>query len=556
MRRTWVRELLVMAAAAAVVAPCGAAWAQDKAPAEEEQKAEEAKAKPLLPVAGVLTLGYGDLGLSGNQNTLRRYATPPRLLFIEELSLRSRTGWGSGQGGITLRGVGADDYYYRANADEMFGRLRADAFYSRSRYLPDTPEPQGESERKASGWSLAQRISPSFVIASSYTMEAQTQTFGVPRAAQYQRSRYLDVQAYGKAGRGFVSGGYSSTAFTDRTMVLPSATVEQATLSYIIQATPSVDAGGSYSRTLIRQAALPQATVETAGLMADAALGRFGDLSLDATSETIGNTAPATMAVTRNQGAAARLQKRWTNWNAEVGLRSREIMRLNETRDYVDVPRWVTLDGRLRGRLSRQTRITLKAGSQWLGGAPTAAQEDTRSLYWHRRSNVSARMETGPANATGYLAGSYKVQENAERYARSAASALQAGGTLQLGPKVVAFGEYAFESLKLRTEIADWPTSAMFGPDSQTAVAGLSWTVDPHMWVSATYTDWFVSNDNPLLLPEANIHGRELTLTLRRRFNDGSELGLLVAPLTYKDKVADTLDYRATIVRLSGSTTF
>lgn len=556
MRRTWVRELLVMAAAAAVLAPSGAAWAQDKAPAEEEQKTEEAKAKPLLPVAGALTLGYGDLGLSGNQNTLRRYATPPKLLFIEELSLRSRAGWGSGQGGITLRGVGADDYSYRGAADEMFGRLRADAYYTRSRYLPDTPEPQGESERKASGWNVAQRISPSFVIASSYRMESQTQTFSVPRAAQYQRSRYLDVQAYGKAGRGFISGGYSSANFHDRTAILPSSTVEQATVSYVVQATPSVDAGGSYSRTLIRQGALPQATVETAGLMADATLGRLGNLSLDATSETIGNPASATMAVTRNQGGSARLQKRWAHWNAEVGLRSREIMRLNQTRTYVDVPRWTTIDARLRGLLSSQTKITLKAGSQWLAGSPLAAQEDTRSLYWNRRTNVSARLETCMANATGYLASSYKVQENAERYARSAAGALQAGGSLQLGPKVVAFGEYAYENLKLRTEIADWPTTAMFGPDSQTAVAGLSWTVDPRMWVTATYTDWFVSNDNPLLLREANIHGRELTLTLRRRLHDGSELGLLVAPLTYKDKVVDSLDYRATVLRLSGTTTF
>ena len=556
MRGLFARSLAVLAALAPALVIGSAACAQDAAKASEEKPEEEAKAKALLPVTGRLTLGFGDWGLSRNENNFRRYGTAPRHFFLEELSLRSRSGWGSGQGGITLLGIAADDYSAQGAADEFFGRLRADAFMTRSRYLPDTPEPQPESVRKAAGWNLVQKVNPSFAVASSYTVEDQVQTFAVPRAPQYQRTRYWDVQAYGKAGPGFLTAGYSDTRFNDRTAVQPPTNIEQAAASYVIQAGAAADLGASFARSMIRQPGRSQAFVETASVAAGASLGRLGDLSLDAYNERIGLTAVATSEVSRNRGVSGRLQKRWDNWNVEMGLRSREIKRLNEPRDYVDVPRWLTLDGRLRGRLSRECKITVKGSSEWLGGAPSAAQLDTRSLYWDSRTSASARIEAGPAHANGYVMGSFRVLENSVRYARSEASVFQAGGNLQLNPRVYAFGEYAFEGLSLRTDIATWPTSQMFAPNTRTTVVGVAWTVDPRTWFSATLTDWAVANDNPLHLAEGNIHGRDLALTLRHRFRSGNELGLLVSPLTYRDKVVDTSDYTATVVRVSGTTTF
>jgi predicted porin len=184
------------------------------------------------------------------------------------------------------------------------------------------------------------------------------------------------------------------------------------------------------------------------------------------------------------------------------------------------------------------------------------AGADSRNLLFDARRFAQIRLDGGRTDLNGYFTFTHRTLENDARNVNVNANLITVGGNWEANPALSVFAEYTRENWGGRTEIVDSPTFSTFAPDSNILTLGANYVIDPLTFLSANVTNIRSENDNPLHERDGNFRGTFFTLTARRRLSSTHEVGLVIAPWVYRDRVNGVMDYDARVIMLTGSARF
>lgn len=524
-------------------------------PKYEKLEEETAPLRPPGPL--LLDLGWIDWNVRTNFTKFRQYATPPRGFFLRELRydpLASPQGY---QGLLSLKALFEDDYFSEGRFDYSFGLTRLEGYARRNRYfIPTTPFPIPFSERRIQEGTFKQFLSREVALSLQFSEDDQTQNFESPRPFQVQKIRYSDALVGGKLGNGHIETGFSTWRFYDRTGILRDTRVDRWRILYAWDALPYLGMEGSYSRLWIDQPGALSSEVEALSFAGDLAVGRTTDLSVAWRRTKLALPVVRNAWSREQQIGTARIRQRWGHWSLQFGVKHREVERIRGDQSFVDVPRWLTFDGRLTGRLHKQVRLTLRGSWEDLQSAPPMTTDDPRPLFWGGRKYAQARIEGGNTDVGGYASYTFRRWENDPRGVRVESNAWLVGATWQVTQSLSVFAEYLNESWTGRTASNQFPTLDLFEPNGHITVVGANWVVDARTYLSVQYTEYGTANQNPLRLRDGNTSARLMTVDARHRFPSGHEIGFVIAPWSYSDRIVPQMDYHTTVIMLTGSARF
>jgi hypothetical protein len=172
------------------------------------------------------------------------------------------------------------------------------------------------------------------------------------------------------------------------------------------------------------------------------------------------------------------------------------------------------------------------------------------------RRFAQINLNGGNPELNGYLTWTTSTTENSSRDVRVTASLVTLGSNWEAAPGLSIFGELTRENWSGRSEIVGPPTIGAFAPDANAITLGATWVIDTASYLSANFTNFRTENDNLLLERDGNTRGTFFTLNARRRLASGNEIGLIIAPWYYRDRLRGTMDYDANVVMLTGSARF
>jgi len=529
---------------------------QEPPPKQEETPAQEEAEKPPPYYPLTLELGWGDRHLDGNERKFRQYATPPSGFFVRDLRYAPLAFPGGHRGLLTLKSVGEDDYRADGDLGLFYGRTRLEVFLTRNRFFDTTPILILPSDRTLQEGALKQFLTRDFSLSLRYRMDEQDQFFEPPRAPLHQRTRYSDVVAAGRLGNGQLHVSFADWRYFDRTGTLKDTKVDRWQVRYLWEPLRNFGLEGAFARLSVRQPSVPKGHVEILSLAGDVAAGPATDLLLTLRRDKL--SLPVTQnAYAREQRlVAGRVVHRWNRWSAQMGLSLREAERIRGDQNFVDVPQWLTFEGRVSGRVTRQVRLTVRGYTQNLSDGPPMMTLDPRPLYWDGRRYAQVKIDGGWSEVNGYASWTFNRWENDARAVRLSTYIYAIGGNWQATPALSLFAEWTYEDWTAKSEIADFPILENFAPSSRVIALGANWVIDPQTFVSLGFTEFITSNDNPLQLRDANTRGQFFTLNARHQFPSGQEVGLVIAPWAYRDRVLGTMNYDATVVMVTGSAKF
>jgi hypothetical protein len=500
--------------------------------------------------------GYGDWGLSGNQQKFRQYATPPTGWFLRDFRYAPILRDPSYSAFFHLEGIGQDDYRAETRLASNYGNTRISGFLSQNRFFDPTPVGIPISSRQVNGFSLRQSLNRDFALSMQFRNDVQNKNFAVPYPSLDQTTQYWDAVLGGKLGPGTVRVDYANLHYSDHTGTLVDTTTQTVGVRYLWEPSPTVGIEASTAHAGITQPNAPQNHVDTLALTSDVSLGSATDVELLLQRRQIGMPVVQDAYVRAEGLGALSLMQRWRGWRAQVGFRLQNDERVNGDHTYVDVPKWTTIEGRVSGRLSRDVRLTVRGYTQSLTDQPNQITDDPRSLYFNGRDFVQAKLEAGTPDLSGYLVYTYRNNSNTLRSVSVSTYQYTLGGTWQINPVLNLFAEYHHEVWTGTTDVTDFPALGLFLPDSTTGIAELTWNLHSRATLSISYTGFSVANSDPLMLQDAATHAGFLTINGHYRFPAGYDLGLTVAPWTYRDSVVGAMNYDATVLMVTGSMRF
>ena len=219
--------------------PAQPAGKQEK-PAPADAKADDDQATPTppkskLPPPSTLfaEIGFGDWGLSGSENTFRKYATPAHSLFLRDLRYAPMLKSPSESAFFDVKGLGQDDYRAELRLVWSYGATQASGFLSRFRFLDPVPVSVDTSSRHVEGFSAKQSITHDFAVDFRFRNDGQKNNYDIPFFNLDQNTQFWDASATGKLGRGFASLSYSNLQYSDHTGTLLGNTTQTTALSYL-----------------------------------------------------------------------------------------------------------------------------------------------------------------------------------------------------------------------------------------------------------------------------------------------------------------------------------
>lgn len=532
---------------------------QAAAKADDAKDAKEPKEKQEFLL---VEPGYQDWRLRGSENKFRQYATPPRGVYLNDFRLRPLFTPQAEDFSLNIKSIGLPDYVGEGQLGLFYGATRASLLLSRNEFFNPTPSLIPISDRRVDRASIRQQLWKDFSFSFGYRNDDADKFYQEPTQPLSTTSRYRDFIFGGRVGNGYATlkllqwnnvihpGG-------DRKDVLEDYNTQALHMAYLWNITPHSALEGAYTRTWIDQSNANSARLDVLSLDGDIALGSSTDLDLFLRQQHVQIPAIQNAYVRDQRSGALSISHRFSNWTVQGGLKVQEAERLRADHSFVDVPRWRTVDAKVRGRLARTLRVAVRASSQTMDHAPVMLTDDTRSLYWSGRDTAQVNFDWAPRpEFTGYLNWSYKHWRNTARNTSLTDHTVSFGGNWQVSPNLDLFGEFTRDIWGGHGENLIYPTLDNFVPDSQVSAIGLNWSFGPRAFVSVSYSDFTSYNDNPLLIREGNTHGSFLTVNGRYLFPRGYELGLIVAPWTFRDKVVSTQDYNATVVMVTGSARF
>ena len=182
--------------------------------------------------------------------------------------------------------------------------------------------------------------------------------------------------------------------------------------------------------------------------------------------------------------------------------------------------------------------------------------DDPRALYFDNRFDGQAKLDGGNEKIDGYLVYDYGFLGNKKRDVTLRTSRFTGGTTYQVSNAIEAFGEISYESTNAHSEVLDIFTLGNFFPKSKTLVLGANWAAKEDTFLSGSFTEFLTDNDNPLNLPDGNIHGKSFNASIRHRMKDGNEYSITVSPWRYDDKMLNQMGYRATLLQVTAKFRF
>lgn len=517
-----------------------------KEPKEGEEEAAEPEAK--APTPGYLVdFGWADWALSGLERKFRQYATPPRGWFLRDLRIAPLFAPRKQDIFLNVKSLGQPDYSADGSVSLRFGETRLGGSLTRNRFFDVTPAFIPPSERRVDQFFVRQWVAPAFSVSMRYRQDDQKETFEPPRGPWDQSTRYRDITAGGRLGPGYLNLSLLDWQYQDRTLTLPPVFGKGLNLEYIWEPLRALGVETAFSRIWLEQAGAATSRVDTFSLNTDYALSPSTDLGIYLRQRHLDLPVVQNTWVREQRTGDFSLSHRWRGWSSRIGLRLQEAERIRSDQSFVDVPRWRTFEARLSGRLNRYLRMSLRGFDQVLTNVPVMNTQDGRSLYWNQRDMLQFRLDGRFPNLNGYLTYTNRQWRNADRRVNLNLNQVTLGGDWQVAPSLNLFSEYSLDAWAGSSEITAAPTLGNFSPDSHVTVLGLNWIINERASLSLSLTDFRTENDNPLLLRNGNTHGQFFTLNGRYQAPNGYELGLVLAPWTYDDRVVNSLNYDATV---------
>jgi hypothetical protein len=529
--------------------------AGEKAEQAQEEGAKPSPPQPLYLKPWAITLGFADWNLSGNENKFRHYGTPPRSFFAQELLFAPKPSERD-SGYISLRAPGESDYRHDGRIALFNGRTQAELLLLRNEFYEATPFLIPGSRRRSDEGYVKQLLTRDFSFSMRYQMQDQHDFFEAPLDPLHQRTRYWDAIGAGKLGNGQIKLGYTDWRYFDRTLTLFDTKVTGWRLGYMWMPTLNIGAEATYANLEVKQPGQPTGHLDFVTLSSDTTVGQSTDLGVLLRRDRLSLPIVSTAYAREQRLAQFSLAQSYKKWNARLSISQRDVERVRADNTFVDVPQWTTFEGRLDGRLTRNLRLTVRGYTQDITDLPPMTTADPRSLYWSSRQFVQVRLQHTNGPAGGYFVWTYRNWDNDARAVNLDLNSFVVGGNWQVTQRLSLFAEYTKENWNGKSDITTFPTFRNFLPDSHVIAAGLDWMIDPRAFLSLNVTNFGTNNDNPLLLQDGNTNGLFFSINSRYIFPSGNEVGLTIAPWTYRDDVRSAMNYDAAIVMLTGKLRF
>lgn len=521
--------------------------------------------KPLPEQQWLFEPGYADWGLGGNQSKFRQYATPPHGFYLQDLRFDPIIRPNREDLFLDFKGIGQDDYRGDGRLSFNYGRTYFRGSFSQNRFEDPTTAVQQPSAWRTYDLIGRQNATRDFAFSLNVHQDQQNinyappgPTSGTPAPNLYQSSTFTDLTGAGKlGGRGYGSLSLDNLHYADPSGTFPSFTAQAVRADYLYTPAQSVDVEGALSRTWIGEQNALSSTIDLASLASDIFIGSATDLRLSFDREHLSLPVVQNAWVRDEQTGNIQLYHHFYGWRAELGVQERDAQRINGNQTFVEVPRWTTITARVTGKPYRHLRLDVRGSSQNLSNSPMMITSDPLSLYWNIMDNATARLEANWSSVNAYAVYTYLHNRNTGRATEVNGELYTLGTVWQVTPTVSLFGEYADEIWFGTTSgLNVLPSLGNFLPDSRIGTVELNWNVRRRVQLSLNYTDFASFNDNPLLLPNGNTHGKYLTINGNYDFPSGDRVGFVVAPWNYTDDVTPLMDYNVAVVMVTGTARF
>lgn len=524
---------------------CVAAMAQQTPATAPEPAPEEEKPAPEYPK---LQVGFGSWGLKGNEGSFRRYATPPRGFYIQELSYGIYEASPALFGGFVFRGSPLDDYVLEANsiwgpqATYFEGRIKRDEFFVPSAFQDD-PSKQYEVEG-----SLRQPLGHEFDLVVDGKHEQLDKKFEGPAFNRHTRTNRYNARIAGEVGSSRVDFSMGEVRFYDRANMQPDSHA-QTWRAELLQPVGSLNLEGAFAQTNIEQSGRRDSKVRTWTLDGNLPIGLDAELQFGMRTDKYDLPVVINSYVRERLSSWVRFVGGWNGISGQFSYKNVQSERVRTDHQYVDVPQWNTFDGKLSGRFVNGPRWSLRGTLERYNGAAAMQTTDPRDLYFDNRSRIQLKVDHGGENWSGYGSVSYRFMKNDPRDVEIRTRQFVLGGTYALKDNIDVYAEGMWDSAN--TAFSE-PNATVgldsFFPSSRVLTLGANWTVDPSTVFTTSLTELVTNNDNPIFEKEGNVYSRFFTAHVTHTDKLGREFGLLLAPGKYSDRVIRQLGYTTSVV--------
>jgi len=543
-------------------APLGA-MADDAQPAAapvaaQDQSASHPKPSSILQQPGSLTLGYGSWGIQDNETKLRQYATPPSGFFIQELRYVPLSSAGN-LGVVSLHDLTQPDYRDYGQLALFGGKTRVDGLLMNNEFMDPTTSTVPTSSRNVQDYNLQQLVAPGFKLSARYRMDQQDQYFDPGYDPLHQRTRYDEFGADGRLAGGSLNLMYSELQYTDRTQTLLNTLDQHVQVSYLRDiGSSSVEA--KFGTHNLSAAGTPIGYIQNTAVSDVTNVDSKTDASVALTLDNMSNPVTQNNYVREQRSATARLAHAWNSaWRGTCAAQLRQIQDVNDDHTYVDDPHWQTFEARLNGRIGENWHILARGSMENCAKTPQtqiSGESDNSTLIWNSRQVGEVRIDASGDLIDGYLSYDQKRQTNDAQMTAVTYEDWNVGGDFQATHTVSLNADITYQKAEATDNQAGSPGLSDFAPGSETFDFGVNWAISPTWYMNTNYSCFLTSNNNPLLLQDANTSGHYLTIQLQNRLPHGREFSLTVSPWVYKDSVVEQMDSTPTLVMVSATTPF
>jgi hypothetical protein len=439
--------------------------------------------------------------------------------------------------------------------EQNYGRTSFEGLMTRNNFFDARPYVIDGSQRKIQEGLLRQQLG-SFGFSYRYGVDQQDQIFQPPQNDLHQRTRFWDLSTDGTYKGAQLGLGFSDTRFMDYTGIVPFSETERWNAHFARQLTGNVALDATYSQAQVSQAGLAGTTIESINLGGDWDFGPSTFLVFNYQQQWLNLPVVQNAYDRRRIAGSVQLIENYDGWSTQLKYSHRDAERVEADHTYVNVPNWDTVEARAARKLAEGLRLTLKGSYEHMSGDPVMDTQDPEALYWRNRSTAQVKIDRTNDKSTAYGSVTFRSVQNDQRDFELDTTDYLLGGSYEVSPMVEAFAEYSLEINQTGGAPADTPAYSEFFPSGRVITGGLSWSVRPSTWLSASFTDYTTANDNPLYLQDGNVAGQFLTISVKHRTRSGDEFGLTFAPWRYSDAVTSQMDYSSNIFMLTASVKF
>jgi hypothetical protein len=348
---------------------------------------------------------------------------------------------------------------------------------------------------------------------------------------------------------------FSNWAYFDRTQLLDNTNVKRYEASYDHPIGPQ-DITAQYSYLAVESAGAPSGHVQITSLADDVHVDSSTTASIALRQDTVNLPIVQNSYVRQQQSATATLSHAWENWYGTLAFQRRSAQEINSESTSVTTPQWQTVEANVNGDLGRGWRLIANGRAQNLWNAVPLSTAIPDTLLWSSRQYGQLRLNGVSDFVQGYLDWSYNRTANTSTGTVIQQEVYNAGGDWQASPMVDIYVDYTNDFWAAVDNEVGAPSLGGFAPSDRVLSIGANWIPTSRTSFSAGYSGYWTSNENPLGLPDASTTGGYLTLQVQQQLTHGRRFGVVVAPWAYRDEVASSMDYNATVLRVTLSTPF